>query len=95
MVPGGRAAENPAVDGYRLHEAEFERRWTSARPGIHFEYAPAEDLRIAQPGGEPFLNFVELERRRRSAEQRAGEAEQRMAQLEERLRGMGVDPDSI
>jgi Uma2 family endonuclease len=56
--------------------------WVSPRLGIRFQLDD-DSLTIFTPTGEPFLGFIELDRRRRDAEERANLAEQRAETAEE------------
>jgi hypothetical protein len=49
--------------------------WVSPRLGIRFQLEE-ETLNIFTPTGDPFLGFIELDRRRQEAEQRANLAEE-------------------
>ena len=49
--------------------------WVSPRLGIRFQL-DEDSLTIFTPTGEPFLGFIELDRRRRDAEERANLAEE-------------------
>jgi Uma2 family endonuclease len=80
-------------DRDRLVIAEKSEEWTSQRLGIKF--VMTDDLTIYHPNGDRFLTLTELDRRRRSAEQRADTAEQRADRLAAKLRELGVDPTSI
>ncbi|NJK82098.1 MAG: Uma2 family endonuclease [Chloroflexaceae bacterium] len=69
--------------GGRLRTIAEMHAWVSPRLGIRFEHRLA-DLVIYYPDGQPFLSFVEMERRARSAEERITTAEQRITTAEER-----------
>jgi Uma2 family endonuclease len=79
-------------DGERLLLANKSDEWTSPRLGVRF--VMASDLEIYHPNGERFLTFIELNERRRHAEQRAETAEQRAELLATKLRELGIDPDT-
>lgn len=78
----------------RLRVIEPIDGWISPRLGIRFQ-RDATTLGIFHPNGEPFLDVVELDQRRRAAEARASDAEARAARLAERLRALGVNPEEI
>jgi len=78
--------------------------WVSPRLGIRFQLNE-DSLTIFTPTGEPFLGFIELDRRRQeaeaerdrqrqraeTAEQRAETAEAQLKAMEQRLRELGLD----
>jgi Uma2 family endonuclease len=82
--------------------------WISPRLGIRFELAP-NTLMIYRPDGEKFLGFVELDGRRRQAEEQLQQTEQQLEQTEQqlksqqqttdrlaaKLRELGIDPDLV
>ncbi|KPQ32107.1 MAG: hypothetical protein HLUCCO16_20665 [Phormidium sp. OSCR] len=81
----------------RLDAIEDIQGWVSPRLGIRFQL-DEDSLTIFTPTGEPFLGFIELDRRRRDAEERASRAEERAATaearlqaIEQRLRDLGLD----
>lgn len=80
--------------------------WRSPRLGIRF--AVGTELAVFNPGGGPFLTFVEIGRLQREADrraeqqrqraerekQRAEQERQRADKLAAKLRELGVDPDA-
>ncbi|UCJ13623.1 MAG: Uma2 family endonuclease [Phormidium sp. PBR-2020] len=66
----------------QLTRIEEMQGWLSPHLGIRFQLEE-ETLTIFTPTGDPFLGFVELDRRRREAEERANLAEQRANLAEE------------
>lgn len=70
-----------------LNEIEPMGGWVSPRLGVRFEISSGE-LEIYRPDGEKFLSYVELERQRESAQQRA-------EKLAAKLREMGINPDEV
>ncbi len=73
--------------GENLNEIESIRGWVSPLLGVRFELVDGE-LQLYRPDGERFLSYVELDRQREVAEQRA-------ERLAERLRAMGIDPEQV
>ncbi|USR91729.1 Uma2 family endonuclease [Phormidium yuhuli AB48] len=65
-----------------LEPVEEIQDWVSPRLGIRFQLEEGT-LKILTPTGDPFLGFIELDRRRREAEERANLAEQRANLAEE------------
>ena len=70
-----------------LNEIESMGGWVSPRLGVRFEISSGE-LEIYRPDGEKFLSYVELERQRESAQQRA-------EKLAAKLREIGINPDEV
>lgn len=70
-----------------LNEIESMEGWVSPRLDVRFEISSGE-LEIYRPDGEKFLSYVELERQRESAQQRA-------EKLAAKLREMGINPDEV
>lgn len=70
-----------------LNEIESMGGWVSPRLGVRFEISSGE-LEIYRPDGEKFLSYVELERQRESAQQRA-------EKLAAKLREIGINPDEF
>ena len=82
--------------------------WVSPRLGIRLEISD-NNLIIYRPDNQPFLTFLELDRQRKQAEERAQTAEeraqtaeselekqrQRSELLEAKLREMGIDPNQL
>ncbi len=62
---------------------DIEQTWTSPRLGIRFDISNSE-LALYYPNGQPFLSFLELEQRAKTAQQRAETAEQRAETAEQR-----------
>ncbi|UCJ13625.1 MAG: Uma2 family endonuclease [Phormidium sp. PBR-2020] len=58
-----------------LEPIEEMQGWVSPRLGIRFQLEE-DTLNILTPTGDPFLGFIELDRRRREAEERANLAEE-------------------
>ncbi|MBW4682934.1 MAG: Uma2 family endonuclease [Microcoleus vaginatus WJT46-NPBG5] len=101
------------LTGWQRHNDKLElidemTDWVSPRLGVRFELSQ-DILVIYRPDGQPFLNFIELDRQRQEAENRAQQAENRTQQaeaqleqerrrteaLEARLREMGIDPNQL
>ena len=80
--------------GERLDSIDEIQGWISPQLEIKFELEP-DTLVISRPDGEKFLEFGELDARRRAAEQRAECAELDVARLAAKLRELGVDPDLL
>ena len=70
-----------------LNEIESMEGWVSPRLDVRFEISSGE-LEIYRPDGEKFLSYVELERQRESAQQRA-------EKLAAKLGEMGINPDEV
>jgi Uma2 family endonuclease len=81
------------VDG-RLESIDEAQSWVSPQLGIRFSLEP-DTLQIYRPDGQLFLSFVDLDLRRRAAEQRADTAEQRAAKLAAKLQELGIDPTNL
>lgn len=93
--------------GDRLDSIDEMEGWVSPKLMIRFQLQ-ADNLTIYRPDGEQFLGFIELDQRRKIAEEQlqiaeeqleiANEqrqiAEERASQLAAKLRELGVDPDS-
>jgi Uma2 family endonuclease len=69
--------------GDRLESIEKPNDWISPLLGVRFELE-SDELEIYRPDGQPFLSFIDLDRLRQEAEQRAGTAEQRADTAEQR-----------
>jgi Uma2 family endonuclease len=80
--------------GDRLDSIDEMEGWVSPNLMIRFQLQP-DNLVIYHPDGEPFLGFIELDRRRQVAEEQLQIAEERATQLAAKLRELGVDPDSL
>jgi Uma2 family endonuclease len=80
--------------GDRLDSIDEIQGWISPQLEIKFELE-LDTLVISRPDGEKFLEFGELDARRRSAEQRAERSELDVARLAAKLRELGVDPDLL
>ncbi|MEG3902457.1 Uma2 family endonuclease [Microcoleus sp. B4-C5] len=92
----------------KLEPIEQIDGWVSPRLGVRFQLSET-GLEMFGPSGEPFMSFVELDRRRQQAEARAEQAQIRAEQaemlleqersrsqaLEARLREMGIDPNQL
>lgn len=74
-------------DRDRLELIDPIENWVSPKLGIRFNLS-SDNLVILRPDGEKFLEFTELDERRRLAEQKA-------ERLAAKLRELGIDPDSI
>lgn len=74
-------------DRDRLELIDPIENWVSPKLGIKFDLS-SDNLVILRPDGEKFLEFTELDERRRLAEQKA-------ERLAAKLRELGIDPDSI
>lgn len=97
--------------GWLKNESEFEvieqiNEWVSPRLQVRFEVT-GEGWMIYRPDGQPFLTYLELDRRWQEAEiraeeerqraeqerQRADNAEQQLEALLARMRAMGIEPN--
>lgn len=87
--------------GGRLSVIEQIDGWVSPRLGVRFALVAGE-LELYRPDGERFRTYIELEREREQARERA-ETERLRAETErlraermaERLRALGIDPDNL
>lgn len=61
--------------------------WVSPRLGVRFEMKP-EGLELYRPDGQKFVDFVEVDRQRELAEQKA-------EKFAEKLRELGINPESL
>jgi Uma2 family endonuclease len=61
--------------------------WVSPRLGVRFEMK-AEGLELYRPDGQKFVDFVEVDRQREIAEQKA-------EKFAAKLRELGIDPESL
>jgi len=91
--------DNGELDGWlrsgtELNDLESMQGWVSPRLGIRFEVIENE-LQLYRPDGQKFVNYVELDRQRELAEQRASQEAQRAERLAERLRNLGINPDDV
>lgn len=77
----------------RLTVVEQTSSWVSPHLGVRFELT-SDTMQIYRPDGRPFATYVELDRQRETAEQRAETAEQRANELKAKLRALGIDPDA-
>jgi Uma2 family endonuclease len=68
--------------------------WVSPKLKIKFELE-SHTLTIYRPDGEPFLGFIELDKRRKLAEQKLEIEVQKNARLAAKLRELGIDPDIL
>jgi Uma2 family endonuclease len=82
-----------------LNPIETMNGWVSPRLEIRFTLENGE-LALYHPDGRKFASFVELERLREQAQQRAEQAQQRAEQAQQRaerlaaqLRALGVEPE--
>jgi Uma2 family endonuclease len=78
---GGELAAIETMDG-----------WVSPRLGIRFSLED-EELALYHPDGRRFASYVELERLREQAEQRAEQAQQHAERLAAQLRALGIEPE--
>jgi Uma2 family endonuclease len=81
-------------EGERLVTIDEIDGWISPRLGIRFELQP-QTLLIYRPDGEPFLGFIDLDERRRVAEQQLEREKQKNARLAAKLQELGIDPDVL
>ena len=87
--------------GEELREIEHVEGWVSPRLGVRFELS-LEGLELYRPDGQKFATYVELDRQRELAEQRAEQEAQRAEQeaqraerLAAKLQELGIDPDTL
>lgn len=71
-------------NGDRLESIDEPNDWISPLLEVRFKLEPDEELQIHRPDGQPFLSFIDLDRRRQDAEQRAENAKQRAENAEQR-----------
>jgi Uma2 family endonuclease len=84
--------DNGNLEGWLRSETELSEipsmeSWVSPRLGIRFAVVEKE-LQLYRPDGQKFASYVEIDRQRELAEQKA-------ERLAERLRSLGVNPDEI
>lgn len=77
-----------------LEVIENINNWISPRLKIKFVLAESE-LEIYSPQGRKFLSYVELERQRELAEEKANLAEEKVQRLADKLKELGINPDDI
>ena len=73
--------------GEELCEIEHVEGWVSPRLGVRFELS-LEGLELYRPDGQKFATYVELDRQRELAEQRA-------ERLAAKLQELGIDPNIL
>jgi hypothetical protein len=81
-------------EGERLVTIDEIDGWISPRLGIRFELQP-QTLLIYRPDGEHFLGFIDLDERRRVAEQQLELEKQKNARLAAKLQELVIDPDVL
>lgn len=69
-------------------------QWISPRLKIKFILGE-DELEIYRPNGEKFVSFVELDRQKQLAENKAKLAEEKALRLAEKLKELGINPDEI
>lgn len=84
--------DNGNLEGWLRSETELSEidsmeGWVSPRLGIRFAVVEKE-LQLFRPDGQKFVSYVEIDRQRELAEQRA-------ERLAERLRSLGINPDDV
>lgn len=84
--------DNGNLEGWLRSETELSEipsmeGWVSPRLGIRFAVIENE-LQLYRPDGQKFASYVEIDRQRELAEQRA-------EKLAERLRSLGINPDEV
>jgi Uma2 family endonuclease len=89
-------------EGDRLESIDFQCEFISPILQIRFELNYPSPLVIYRPDGQPFMGFVDLDRLRKqaidradAAEVRASQAEAQAQRLAAKLRELGVDPDGV
>ncbi|MBE9224699.1 Uma2 family endonuclease [Phormidium sp. LEGE 05292] len=80
--------------GTELNEIDLMEGWVSPRLGIRFAVIENK-LQLYRPDGQKFASYVEIDRQRELAEQRAIQEAQRAERLAERLRSLGINPDDV
>lgn len=80
--------------GTELNEIALMESWVSPLLGIRFAVVENE-LQLYRPDGQKFSSYVEIDRQRELAEQRALQEAQRAERLAERLRSLGINPDGF
>lgn len=80
--------------GNELEVIEQIEGWVSPRLGIRFQMGE-EGLEIYRPDGQKFATYLELERQKQFAEQRAQQEAQRAEHLAAKLRELGIDPEDV
>ena len=81
--------------GNCLESVDFQENFISPRLGIRYELQDPSPLVIYRPDGQPFMGFVDLDRLRQKANDRADVAENRAAKLAAKLRELGIEPDEL
>ena len=81
--------------GDSLESIDFQENFVSPRLGIRFELQDPSSLVIYRPDGQPFRGFVDLDRLRQQAENRATLAETQAQKLAAKLRELGINPDVL
>ena len=99
--PEGAQLSGYLRSGEELREIEPIAGWVSPRLGVRFELS-SEGLELYRPDGQKFATYVELDRQRELAEQRAEQEAQRAEQeaqraerLAAKLQELGIDPDML
>ena len=85
--PEGAELSGYLRSGEELREIDPIAGWVSPRLGVRFELS-SEGLELYRPDGQKFATYVELDRQRELAQQRA-------EQLAAKLQELGVDPDTL
>lgn len=80
--------------GEELLEIDPIAGWVSPRLGVRFELS-LEGLELYRPDGQKFATYVELDRQRELALQRAEQEAQRAERLAAKLRELEIDPDTL
>jgi len=85
--PDGAALSGYLRSGEELREIDSIASWVSPRLGVRFELS-SEGLEVYRPDGQKFATYVELDRQRELAQQRA-------ERLAAKLRELRINPDTL
>ncbi len=91
--PEGAELSGYLRSGEELREIDPIAGWVSPRLGVRFDLS-SEGLELYRLDGQKFATYVELDRQRELAQQRAEQEAQRAERLAAKLRELGVDLDS-
>ncbi len=92
--PEGAELSGYLRSGEELREIDPIVGWVSPRLGVRFELS-SEGLELYRPDGQKFATYVELDRQRELAQQRAEQQAQRAERLAAKLQELGIDPDTL
>lgn len=92
--PEGAELSGYLRSGEELREIDPIAGWVSPRLSVRFELS-SEGLELYRLDGQKFATYVELDRQRELAQQRAEQEAQRAERLAAKLRELGVDLDTL